>query len=86
MVADKTPETYRDILARRNVAPERFVMVGNSPRSDILPVATLGGRAIYVPDANTWVYDLVDLPDDLPGVVYRAGRVWEVVDLVRGLR
>ncbi len=86
VVADKTPEAYRDILARRNVAPERFVMVGNSPRSDILPVATLGGRAVYVPDANPWVYDLVDVPDGLPGVVYRVGRVGEVVDLVRGLR
>jgi putative hydrolase of the HAD superfamily len=86
VVADKTPETYRDILARRNVPPERFVMIGNSPRSDILPVAALGGRAVYVPDANTWVYDLVDVPDNLPGSVYRVGRVGEVVDLVRGLR
>lgn len=86
VVADKTPETYRDILTRRNVAPERFVMVGNSPRSDILPVAALGGRAVYVPDANTWVYDLVDVPDDLPGSVYRVGRLGEVVGLVRGLR
>lgn len=84
VVADKTPETYRDILARRAVAPEHFVMVGNSPRSDILPVATLGGRAVYVPDDNTWVYDLVDLPDDLPGTIYRVGRVGEVVGLVRG--
>lgn len=84
VVADKTPETYRDILARRAVAPERFVMVGNSPRSDILPVASLGGRAVYVPDVNTWVYDLVDLPDDLPGRIYRVGRVGEVVGLVRG--
>ncbi len=84
VVADKTPEVYREILARRNVAPERFVMVGNSPRSDILPVATLGGRAVYVPDAEPWAYDLVDLPDDLPGTVYRVGRVGEVVGLVRG--
>lgn len=85
VVADKTPETYRDILARRGVAPERFVMVGNSPRSDILPVASLGGRAVYVPDENTWVYDLVDLPDDLPGPIYRVGRMGEVVGLIREL-
>ena len=85
VVADKTPETYRDILARRGVAPERFVMGGNSPRSDILPVATLGGRAVYVPDENTWVYDLVDLPAGLPGPVYRVGRMSEVAALIRGL-
>lgn len=37
VVADKTAETYREILIRRAVAPERFVMVGNSPRSTFCP-------------------------------------------------
>lgn len=86
VVADKTPEIYREILTRRDVRPERFVMVGNSPRSDILPVATLGGRAIYVPDENTWIYDLVELPDDLPGQIYRVNRVGEVAGLIREMR
>jgi putative hydrolase of the HAD superfamily len=85
VVADKTPEVYSDILARRGVAPERFVMVGNSPRSDILPVAALGGHAVYVPDANTWVYDLVELPDDLPGKVHRVGRMGEVARVIRDI-
>ena len=84
VVADKTPQTYADILRRRGVASERFVMVGNSPRSDVLPVATLGGRAMYVPDEMTWVYDLVDVPADLPGRVYRVTRLGEIVDLIRG--
>ena len=84
IVADKTPQSYADILTRRRVRPEHFVMVGNSPRSDVLPVATLGGRAIYVPDKNTWVYDLVDVPPDLPGRVYRVARLGEIVDLIRG--
>ena len=86
VVADKTADVYGEILARRNVPAERFVMVGNSPRSDILPVASLGGQAIYVPDENTWVYDLVDLPDDLPGTIHRVSRVGEVVGLIRSLR
>ncbi len=85
VVEDKTPDIYREILERRKVAPERFVMIGNSPRSDVLPVAALGGNAIYVPDENTWVYDLVDLPDNLPGTVYRVGRIGEVVGVIRGM-
>jgi putative hydrolase of the HAD superfamily len=85
VVADKTPDVYHEILERRKVPPERFVMIGNSPRSDILPVASLGGRAIYVPDENTWVYDLVDLPDNLPGTIYRVGRIGEVVGVIRGM-
>jgi putative hydrolase of the HAD superfamily len=85
VVADKTPDVYHEILERRKISPERFVMIGNSPRSDILPVASLGGHAIYVPDENTWVYDLVDLPDNLPGTIYRVGRIGEVVGVIRGL-
>lgn len=83
VVSDKTAEVYRTILKRRGVEPARFVMIGNSLRSDILPVAELGGRAIYVPTEMTWIYDVVDLPDELPGNVYRVGRVSEVVGLIR---
>jgi putative hydrolase of the HAD superfamily len=58
IVHDKTPETYRVILQRYGVAPERFLMVGNSPRSDILPVLRLGGQAILIPYENTWAHEL----------------------------
>lgn len=86
VVPDKTPDIYRHILTHRDVAPERFVMVGNSPRSDVYPVAAIGGRAVYVPHENTWVYDLIDVPDGLPGSVHQVGRVGDVVGLVRGWR
>ena len=58
VVSDKTAATYADILRRRGVEPARFLMVGNSLRSDILPVAEIGGHAVYVPVEVAWVYDL----------------------------
>ena len=39
--------------------PEKFLMVGNSLRSDILPVLELGGKAVYIPVDNTWVHEEV---------------------------
>ena len=42
IVPEKTPETYAAILARLDIAAGRFAMVGNSPRSDILPVLAAG--------------------------------------------
>lgn len=87
VVSDKTADVYREILTRHNVAPERFVMIGNSLRSDILPVASLGGRAIHVPNGTSWAYDLVDLPDDLPGPVFHSEHLAGAVALIRrGLR
>ena len=49
IVGEKTPAVYRTLLERYNILPERFLMVGNSPRSDILPVLQIGGRAVQNP-------------------------------------
>lgn len=59
IVSDKTVDSYRQVLAARGVATERFLMVGNSMRSDILPVLELGGHAAYVPYEVTWAHEVV---------------------------
>jgi putative hydrolase of the HAD superfamily len=60
IVSEKDPATYRAILDRMDVAPERFLMVGNSVRSDVLPVLELGGHAVHVPYEITWSHEVVD--------------------------
>ncbi len=50
---------YRQVMTRYAVHPERFVMVGNSLRSDILPVIEAGGHAVYVPYETTWAHEHV---------------------------
>ncbi len=57
IVSDKTQEAYEAILQKYQINPEQFVMVGNSLRSDILPVIALGGCAIYIPYHLTWVHE-----------------------------
>ena len=59
IVSEKDAQTYRRVMARYSVVPERFVMVGNSLRSDILPVLEAGGHAVYVPYAITWEHERV---------------------------
>ncbi len=59
VVADKSAATYRAILARHGVRPERFLMIGNSLRSDVLPVLEVGATAIHVPYATTWHHEEV---------------------------
>lgn len=62
VVSHKTPEVYADILARHQVRPERFLMVGNSLRSDVLPVVELGGTAVYVPAELSWAHEHAEIP------------------------
>jgi putative hydrolase of the HAD superfamily len=76
IVSEKDVTTYERILHRHRVAEPEFVMVGNSVRSDILPVLELGSRAVHVPYHVTWALEeaegdgsvpvlgsLADLPD-----------------------
>lgn len=60
IVADKTEETYRAILSHYKVDAACFLMVGNSLKSDVLPVVAIGGQAVYVPHTLTWEHERVD--------------------------
>ena len=60
VVSHKTPEVYSAILSRYGVEPARFLMVGNSLRSDVLPVVDVGGWAVHVPAALTWSHEHAD--------------------------
>jgi putative hydrolase of the HAD superfamily len=53
-IFEKDASVYRRLLDRHGIAPEEFVMVGNSLKSDILPVLELGGRGVQVPYRITW--------------------------------
>ncbi|MGV8961609.1 MAG: HAD family hydrolase [Stenotrophomonas sp.] len=57
IVSEKDPSTYAGVLAEFDLPPDRFVMVGNSLRSDIEPVIALGGWGIHTPYAVTWAHE-----------------------------
>ena len=64
VVTDKTADIYRALLAKHRITPERFTMVGNSLRSDILPVVSLGARAVHIPYHLTWAHEAVPVRPD----------------------
>jgi putative hydrolase of the HAD superfamily len=57
VVSDKSSGVYEGILNRYNIEPERFLMIGNSLRSDILPILELGGWAMQLADHPTWSHE-----------------------------
>ena len=62
IVSEKDEATYAAILARHGIAPSAFTMVGNSVKSDILPVLALGARAVHIPYHTTWSHEVVAAP------------------------
>jgi putative hydrolase of the HAD superfamily len=65
VVSEKDTDTYRSIFERRAISPKDFVMVGNSLRSDVVPVVELGSRAVHIPYQVTWHHEHVP-EDSLP--------------------
>lgn len=57
IVSEKDPPTYARLLEEFAIAPPRFLMVGNSLRSDIAPVLALGGWGVHVPYHTTWAHE-----------------------------
>ena len=82
IVSEKDETTYRRLLTRIGATPENFVMIGNSLKSDILPVAELDFPVVYVPYHANWIHEHVPA-ELLAGVKFReVGRLREVLELV----
>jgi putative hydrolase of the HAD superfamily len=64
IVAEKREQTYRDLVAELGADPAATWMIGNSPRSDILPARAAGLRAVFIPNPWTWAMEEAELPDD----------------------
>jgi len=59
VVLEKDVATYGEVLGEWGIDPHRFLMVGNSVKSDILPILELGGQGVHVPYHVTWAHELV---------------------------
>jgi putative hydrolase of the HAD superfamily len=80
IVMEKDEATYRRILGDLGVEPRRFCMVGNSVRSDVLPVLAIGGSAVHVEYHVTWAHELVDHD----GTLDSAASLRDVPAFIRG--
>ncbi len=65
ILTEKNVETYQRIFQRRGINAADFLMVGNSLRSDVVPVVSLGGHAVHIPYEVTWQHEHVP-EDELP--------------------
>ena len=62
IVSDKTPQIYRAAFARHGTGADQGLMVGNSLKSDVLPMLAAGGWGVHVPHGLTWALEQADAP------------------------
>ena len=59
IVSDKTPEHYRKLIKHLDITPDEFLMIGNSMKSDIIPVLEVGAYAYHIPYHTTWAHEVI---------------------------
>jgi len=60
IMSGKKGADYKKLISRLGTRPEEFLMIGNSPKSDILPVLEIGAKAILIPYETVWIHEAVE--------------------------
>lgn len=59
VLSDKKEKNYNDLLEHLQIEPDEFLMIGNSLKSDVLPLVNIGARAVHIPFHTTWQHEEV---------------------------
>jgi putative hydrolase of the HAD superfamily len=85
IVSEKDTATYARLLEEFDLPARRFVMVGNSLRSDIAPVLALGGWGVHMPYHTTWAHETeAEVAEDAPRL-HRIGHAGELPAALRAI-
>lgn len=69
IVPEKDAQVYHDLATRRGLDRSLSWMIGNSPKSDILPALEAGMRAVFIPNDNTWQLEQATFDPNDPRVI-----------------
>jgi len=82
VLSDKKEENYSKLLSHLDINPSEFLMIGNSLKSDVLPLVNIGAKAIHVPFHTTWAHEQVS-EDQSNNKAYKTiNSLKELLDLV----
>ncbi|RXG12272.1 putative hydrolase of the HAD superfamily [Leeuwenhoekiella aestuarii] len=70
IVSDKKETQYKKLVKHLDIEPQEFLMIGNSLKSDVIPVLAMGGYAFHIPFHTTWTHEQVD--DEINHSKFRA--------------
>jgi putative hydrolase of the HAD superfamily len=60
IMSDKKEDDYQKLIRHLDIRPDQFMMIGNSLKSDILPVLNLGGYGVHIPYHTTWEHEKIE--------------------------
>ena len=69
-MSDKKEKDYKKLIKHLDIEPSQFLMIGNSLKSDVLPLIKIGAAAIHVPFHTTWMHEQVS-DQESAGATYK---------------
>lgn len=84
IMSEKKVADFAKLVRHLDVAPEEFLMMGNSLKSDVLPVLELGGHAIHIPYHITWEHERIEHEVEHDNF-YQAEHIAQVVEMIKGM-
>lgn len=85
VVSNKTEETYQDIMDLYSVIPERFMMVGNSLKSDVLPPIKLGAKGVYIPFETSWSHEDISPEEEAEHHIITLDSIEQLPKVITGI-
>ncbi|EAZ79865.1 HAD family hydrolase [Algoriphagus machipongonensis] len=82
IMSEKKEADFAKLIRHLDVAPEEFLMMGNSLKSDVLPVLELGGHAIHIPYHITWTHEMIEHEIEHDNF-YQAEHISQVIPIIR---
>ncbi|WP_430927313.1 HAD family hydrolase [Polaribacter marinivivus] len=81
VMSDKKEKDYKKLIKHLDIKPSEFLMIGNSLKSDVLPLINIGASAIHIPFHTTWIHEEVDLQDSTKLEYRTLNNIKEVLSL-----
>ena len=82
IMSDKREEDFKKLIRHLDIKPDEFLMIGNSLKSDVLPVLNIGGHAIHVPYHTTWAHETIE--STIEHANFRqVNNILEILDLLK---
>jgi putative hydrolase of the HAD superfamily len=83
VMSDKKEKDYQKLIQHLDIHPSEFLMIGNSLKSDVLPLIEIGASAIHIPFHTTWVHEEVSLDEKSKTNYKTINNVTEILNFVQ---
>jgi len=79
VLSEKKERNYTNLLGHLGINVNEFLMIGNSLKSDVIPILNIGARAIHIPFHTTWAHEMVSKQEEKVNNHLKVSRIEDIL-------